>query len=95
MRCLRMKERSRNPIDSTARSGRLRCNGWVRENETVNQIAAPDRTDLSVHRSLWQINTSANGSLAGNRLFSVVCRHVGIDRSKLLMEAVAADRQSR
>ena len=80
-------------LDSTARSGRLRCNGRAHFGEADNQIAAPDRTDLSMHRlGRWAIK-SANGSLAEDRSCLCSGHHVGLDRSKLLMEAVA-DRPS-
>jgi hypothetical protein len=74
---------------STARSGRLRCNAWAHSFEADNQIAAPDRTDLNLHRFQMGIIKSAHGSLAEARHFSYLIRQVLLDRSKLLMEAVA------
>ena len=76
-------------IDFTAQSGRLRCNGRARFGDADNQIAAPDWTDLNMHRLLGGVIKSANGSLAGNRSCVRSGCHVSLDRSKLLMEVVA------
>ena len=89
-----MSHRIRTDVESTARSGRLRCNAWAHSFEADNQIAAPDRTDLNLHRFQLGIIKSAHGSLAEARHFSYLIRQVSLDRSKLLMEAVA-DRPGR
>ena len=45
--------------------------GLVRLGETGNQMAAPDRTDLSLHRPGARALTSAHGSLAEDRRVGV------------------------
>jgi len=89
-----MRQPQARRVDSTAQSGRLRCNAQVRYGETDNQIAAPDWTDLNMHRPFRRAIQSANGSLAEDRPSLHRGRHVGLDRSKLLMEAVAADHRT-
>lgn len=85
-----MRQPRTRRVDQTAQSGRLRCNAQVHFCEADNQIAAPDWTDLNLHRSPMWVTQSAHGSLADDRPFLPRSRHVGLDRSKLLMEGVAA-----